>query len=87
MINKQGQFLSHNQLKYAYNINTSFLTTIQIRSSIPKAWKELLRKFDKKYINISSEDEDIIYLVNKERALDKITYADFYWHLIETKKT
>ncbi len=86
IINEQGQFLSHNQLKDAYNINTPFLTTIQIRSSIPKAWKEILRKFDKKYINISSEDKDIIHLVNKEKALDKITCADFYWHLIETKK-
>ncbi len=52
---------------------------------INKAWKELLRKFDNKHINISSEDEDIIHLVNKEKALDKITCADFYWHLIETK--
>ncbi len=45
IINQQGQFLSHNQLKYAYNINTPFLTTIQIRSSIQKAKKELLRNF------------------------------------------
>ncbi len=65
IINQQGQFLSHNQLKYAYNINTQFLTTIQIRSSIPNTWKELLRKFDKKHINILSEDEDLIHLVNK----------------------
>ncbi len=49
-----------NQLKDAYNINTPFRTTIQIRSSISKAWKEVLRKFDNKHINISSEDEDII---------------------------
>ncbi len=78
IINEQGQFLSHNQLKDAYNINTPFHTTIPIRSSIPKAWKEILRTFDKKYINISSEDEDIIHFVNKEKALDKITCADFY---------
>ncbi len=86
IINEHGQYLYHNQLKDTYNINTPFLTTIQIRSSIPKAWKELLRKFDKKHINKSSEDEDIIHLVNKEKTLDKITCADFYWHLIETKK-
>ncbi len=85
IINEHRQFLSHNQLKDAYNINTPFLTTIQIRSTIPKAWKELLRQFYKKHINISSEDEDIIHLVNKEKALNKITCADFYWHLIETK--
>ncbi len=42
IINELGQFLSHNQLTDAYNINTPFVTTIQIRSSIPKAWKELL---------------------------------------------
>ncbi len=83
-INEQGQFLYHNQLKDAYNINTLF-PTIQIRSSIPKTWKELLGKFDNKHINISSEDEDIIHLVNKEKAQDKITCADFHWHLIETK--
>ncbi len=27
-----------------------------------------------------------MYLVNKEKALDIITCADFYWRLIETKK-
>ncbi len=85
IINEQGQFLCHNQLKVAYNIDTQFLTTIQIRSSIPKAWKELLRNFDKKYINISSEDKDIIHLVNREKAQDNITCADFYCLLIETK--
>ncbi len=91
IINEQGQFLSHNQLKDTYNINTTFLTTIQIRSRITKAWKEFLRKFDKKYINISSSDEYIVhcdyyyyYLGNKEKTLDKIKCADFYWHLIET---
>ncbi len=47
--NEQGQFLSYNQLKDAYNINTPFRTTIQIRSSIPKAWKEVLQKIDKKH--------------------------------------
>ncbi len=71
IINEQAQFLTHIQLKDAYKIDTPFLTTIQIRSSIPKAWKEWLRKFDKKHINISPEDEDITHLVNKENALDK----------------
>ncbi len=31
---EQGHFVTHNQLKYAYNINTSFLTNPQIHSSI-----------------------------------------------------
>ncbi len=61
-------------------------TTIRIRSSIPKAWKELIRKFDNKHINISSEDDVIIHFVIKENAIDKITCADFYLYLIETKQ-
>ncbi len=47
IINEQGQFLSHNQLKDEYNINTQFLTTIQIRSS-------LYQKHEKSYyINLT----------------------------------
>ncbi len=49
IINEQGQFLSHNQLKDAYNINTPFLTTIQIKYTknmerdITKIWQEIFK--------------------------------------------
>ncbi len=60
-------------LKDAYNINTPFLTTLHIRSIILKAWKELLRKYNKKHINITSENKDTINLVKNKKTLDKIT--------------
>ncbi len=80
IINPQGTFLTHKQLKDTYQINITFLTTLQIQSSIPNPWMKSLRKRDKipKYIPA----ENTIPINNKIVTLDKVTCKDFYWHLI-----
>ncbi len=43
IIDKNGNLMSHDQLKEKYNITTTFLTTSQLLSSIPKEWKNKIK--------------------------------------------
>ncbi len=66
-------------------MDTHFLTTLQIQSSIPKPWMKSLRKLDKtpKYIPA----ENTILINNKIVTLDKATCKDFFYlHLINLQK-
>ncbi len=71
MINPQGTYLTHKQLKDTYQMDTHFLTTLQIQSSIPKPWMKSLRKLDKILKNIPAENT--ILITNKIVTLVKIT--------------
>ncbi len=39
ILNEKCEFLNHEELKQ-YNINTSFLLTLQIQATIAKTWKK-----------------------------------------------
>ncbi len=38
ILNENGEFLTHEELKQKYNITTTFLQTIQVQKSIPTPW-------------------------------------------------
>ncbi len=84
MITPQGTFLTHKQLKDTYQIDTHFLTTLQIQFSLPNSWMKSLRKLCK--IPKSIPAENTILINNKSVTLDKVTCKDFYWHLINLQK-
>jgi hypothetical protein len=80
IINKGGLLLSHAELKEKYNINTSFIHTLQILKSIPKTWlQQISHKTIPKQTNI-----DTLYIkINKNYIpFTKTKCKDFYWHLI-----
>ncbi len=62
---------THKQLKDTYQIDTHFLSTLQIQSSIPNPWMKSLRKLDKIPKNIPAENT--ILINNKIVTLDKVT--------------
>ncbi len=38
-------FLTHMEIQIKYNIETTFLVTMQIQNSIPKKWKQILKQY------------------------------------------
>ncbi len=80
IIDKNGNFLLHEQLKEKYGITTPFLTTLQLLTSIPKWWKTKLKTLT---INTNCILVDnSINVNNKVLNIEKIKCKDFYWHLI-----
>ncbi len=81
IIDKNGNFLSHKQLKEKYDITTPFLTTLQLLiSSIPIWWKNKLKTFTTNTNCILVGNS--INVNNKVLNIEKINCKDFYWHLI-----
>ncbi len=44
-ITHNGTFLTHKEIQIKYNIETTFLETMQIQDSIPKKWKHILKQY------------------------------------------
>ncbi len=42
ILNENGEFLKHEELKQKYNITTTFLQTTQVQNSIPTPWIQKL---------------------------------------------
>ncbi len=43
ILNKNGSYLTHKELKIKYNITTTLLQTIPIEKSIPRKWTQILK--------------------------------------------
>jgi len=81
IVNEQCDLMTHAQLEKKYNLKTSFIHTLQLHTSIPKTWKQIIKQCTNKPKNIP--DGNIIYPNNKETTIQKTTCTNFYWHLIQ----
>ena len=65
-----NNFLSANELSYKYNIHINFLEVLQIRQSLPYAWRTLLNSHEpiKTFEEIMYYDSKEIKLLNKTDA-------------------
>jgi exonuclease III len=83
ILDRDCNFFSHSALKNTYNINTHFLLTAQIISSIPKSWKATIKKHTKFSDKIP---EDYTIYINKiHKSVQDTTCKDFYWHIINAQ--
>ncbi len=80
IIDKNGNFMSHEQLKERYDITTPFLTTLQLLTSIPKLWKNKIKTLTIYRNNIPVSNG--INVNNKILNIEKKNAQTFYWHLI-----
>ncbi len=80
IIDKIGNFMSHEQLKEKYNLTTPFLTTLQLLTSILKLWKTKRKTLTTNTNCILVGNS--INVNNKVQNIEKIKCKDFYWHLI-----
>ena len=61
IINENGEFLDHNEIKEKYGINCNFLEALQIRHSLPIAWRQMIRdrpvtlKIREPFVNINTK--------------------------------
>jgi len=84
LIDNFGNLLSHEQLKSKYNLNTNFLTTLQLHKSIPKGWLKALKNTTE---TIKTKNSDIrININNKYKLLQTTKCKGFYWFLINKNK-
>ena len=75
--------LSPNDIK-TINIKCRYLDINQIKSSIPKIWKVKIRQTD---INSTTNTLTLkIEINNKYPDIQKTSYKDFYWHVINKMK-
>lgn len=73
LLNENNNFLSHTELSSKYNIKCNFIESLQIRQSIPFAWRQTLR--------VQAMEEQ-----NKCLSLSNITSKQVYWTLMEKMK-
>ena len=84
IINEDGNFLSLNNLNVRLNSNLSILQYNSLISSIPKAWKDILRKRAQE-IDIEQEDmgwEPNVTINGINKGIAKIKSKDLYHLLI-----
>ncbi len=79
-ITHNGTFLTHKEIQIIYNIETTFLATMQIQDKIPKKWKHILKQYT--YTAPISNIKNSIHINKSKKELEKIKYKDIYWHLI-----
>ncbi len=83
ILNNNGSFLAHKELKIKYNITSTFLQIIQIQKSIPRTWRQILKKCTTTS-NINNKEDSIpIKIDNKHITINKVKYGDYYWQLIK----
>ena len=75
-----GNFLSHEILQKKININTNYIETLQIQSSIPKTWTKKLKQHI--YNTPINNIQNCIFINKSKRELVEIKCKDYYWHLI-----
>jgi hypothetical protein len=92
ILDKEGSFLTHSELKEKYNLNTNFIERHKIISSIPIEWKTAIIKGDMKLkewegllINIGSKilsieniNTKILYQVHNANKEHEITCKKFW---------
>ncbi len=85
ILNKNGSFLTHKELKSKNNI-TTFLQTIQIHKSILRTWTQIFKKCTTNSNIHNKENSILIKIDNKYTTIDKVKYRDYYyWHFIKYK--
>ncbi len=81
ILDYNGNFLNHIEITSKYKLITIFIECLQLKSCIPREWKDQISK-----VTISASkitDGNCIEINNKYMNIDKIQCKDFYWHLIE----
>ncbi len=81
ILDNNDNFLNHIELTSKYKLITNFIECLQLKSCIPREWKDWISK-----VKISASkipDGNCIEINNKYINIDKIQCKDFYWHLIE----
>jgi hypothetical protein len=84
LITDYGCFLNVTEIKNKYNITTNFLQLMQIHTSIPRKWKQLIKNANLPLPN--SQKEIYIKLNNISKPLQLLKCKDFYWFLIKQNK-
>lgn len=84
LVDEQCNLLNHHDLEKIYKIKSSFLITLQIHSSIPNKWKNILNNSKKKPTN--KTQGNLININKKYIDIKKVTCKDLYWHLINSYK-
>ncbi len=86
ILNENGEFLTHEELKPNYNITTTFLQTIQVQKSIPTPWIQNTKHCKiTKNIHIIT-DGIYIKINNSLLPVSKTTCKSYYWHIINQDK-
>ncbi len=68
------------EIQIKNNMETTFLSTIQIQDCIPKKWKHILKQYT--YTAPISNIKIAFILTNVKKELEKIKCKDIYRHLI-----
>ena len=79
LLDQNGMFYDHTQLKLKYGINCNFLNVLQIRQSIPHSWRKLLTDCKENY----PKQKDILVRINgTKKQLSMCKCKDFYWNFL-----
>ncbi len=86
LLDDNGQFYSHTDLQNKFHIKCNFLQILQLRQSIPSAWRNKIHESNKK----SEKNLTIAVHLNTSTLVKNIRLLkckDYYWHIINQSKT
>ena len=82
LLNEHGTFLSHTEIQSKYNVQCNFLNILQLRQSIPIAWRERLKSCQDNILKTRGvffiQNNEVIKIANSETK-------NFYWYFINNK--
>ncbi len=60
LLSDNGTFLSHHEINDKYSVGCNFLNILQLRQSIPFAWREAIHRTDVKNLHINRNNITLI---------------------------
>ena len=80
LFNDFGVLLSHEELTSTYNIQTTFLQTLQVQKSIPSNW---MKKINNHTTTLPPINTQLCIRINSNlKPLTSTSCKDFYWHIL-----
>ncbi len=80
-VDYDSHFLDHTKLISKFNLKTTFIKCLQLKSCIPADWKNQISKA--KIHTSKLTDGNFITLKKRYISIEKTTCKDLYWHLIQ----
>ncbi len=76
ILDNNCEFLDNKTLNQKYNLKTSIMSILQIKSSVPSSWKIKLKQCTMMSANIPTGNR--ILINNKNTFIEKTSCRDFY---------
>jgi hypothetical protein len=86
IVNKEGKFLTVNEIEQKYEMKCNFLKYNKLKESIPQEWRKILKTKKFALEDISFKDKIFLTINKNPKSLKMVTNKDIYWLHVKKKQ-